>query len=86
MSGEIKMAHPDTNVTIVHGDRLPLSDHFPDYFRQKVVETLKKHDIEIVLGEKVDLNDIPQNGSIKLQSGKSLSADLVVSSNFNAMD
>jgi NADH dehydrogenase FAD-containing subunit len=78
MSGEIKMAHPDTNVTIVHGARLPVSDEFPDYFREKIVASLEEHGINIILNERVDVNNVGKKGEIRLTSGKTLSADLVV--------
>lgn len=72
------MAHPGTNVTIVHGLNLPVSDEFPDYFREKVVTTLKEHDINIILNERADIDNIGENGVVRLTSGKTLSADLVV--------
>jgi NADH dehydrogenase FAD-containing subunit len=73
------MANPKANVTIVHGANLPISDAFPDHFRQKAVTTLKEHGIDIILNELVDLSTI-NNGSktVTLKSGKTLSADLVV--------
>ena len=78
LSGEIKMAHPKTNVTIVHGARLPVSDHFPDYFREKIVKSIENHGVNIILNEKIDIDSAGKNGVVKLSSRKSLSADLVV--------
>lgn len=78
LSGEIKMAHPDKNVTIVHGGRLPVSDAFPDYFREKAVASIEEHGVKIILNEKVDIDSIGGKGEITLMSGKTLPADLVV--------
>jgi hypothetical protein len=72
------MAHPDKHVTILHAARLPISDAFPDYFREKTVASLKEHGVEILLNEKVDTDSLGTSGKIKLKSGKVLSADLIV--------
>jgi NADH dehydrogenase FAD-containing subunit len=73
------MVNPKANVTIVHGANLPISDAFPDYFRQKAVTTLKEHGIDIILNEFVDLTTINNaSKSVTLKSGKTLAADLVV--------
>jgi NADH dehydrogenase FAD-containing subunit len=72
------MAHPEKHVTIVHASRLPISYAFPDSFREKAVNSLKEHGVEILLNEKVDIGSIGTTGDIKLQSGKTLPADLVV--------
>jgi len=72
------MAHPNKNVTIVHGARLPVSDHFPDYFREKAVKSLEEHGVKIILNEKIDIESAGKNGVVKLSSGKTLTADLVV--------
>jgi NADH dehydrogenase FAD-containing subunit len=83
LSGEIKMANPKANVTIVHGGNLPISDAFPDNFRQKAVTTLKEHGIDIILNELVDLSTINGSKTVTLKSGKSLPADLVVLPSFD---
>jgi NADPH-dependent 2,4-dienoyl-CoA reductase/sulfur reductase-like enzyme len=72
------MAHPNTKITIVHADRLPVSDLFPESFRKRAIASLKEHGIDIVLGEKVDLSSIGKKGPVRLSSGKVLEADLVV--------
>lgn len=74
------MAHPEKNVTIVHAGRLPISDAFPDYFREKVVAMLGEFGIKIILNEKVDTESLSEKGGVFLKSGKTLPADLVVCS------
>jgi hypothetical protein len=72
------MAHPHKNVTIVHGARLPVSDAFPDYFREKAVASIEEHGAKIILNEKVDIESVGEKGEVQLKSGKTLLADLVV--------
>ena len=73
LSGEIKMAHPTKNVIIVYGARLPISDHFPDYFRGKALKSLEEYGVDIILNDSAG-----KNGVAKLTSGKTWHADLVV--------
>jgi NADPH-dependent 2,4-dienoyl-CoA reductase/sulfur reductase-like enzyme len=72
------MAHPNKNVTIIHGGKLPTSSLYPDYFREKVIGTLKKHGVDIILNEQVDLSKL-DGKSVHLSSGKVMTADVVVS-------
>jgi len=72
------MAHPETDVTIVHGARLPISDAYPEYFRQKIVDMLSKFGVKIILNEKANIENISEKGGVRLSSGKTLQADLVV--------
>jgi hypothetical protein len=78
MSGEIKGAYPDKIVTLVHMDRLPLNDNYPDNFRDKIVAALEVRKINILLSEKADFTSSSKTGPVKLESGKVLPADLVV--------
>jgi apoptosis-inducing factor 2 len=78
LSGEIKMAHPEKHVTILHAGRLPISDAFPDFFREKAVNSIKEHGVELLLNEKVDTTTLGTSGQLKLKSGKTLPADLIV--------
>lgn len=73
------MLNPKIEVTIVQAGRLPLTDHYPDHFRKKVVDALKQRGIQIILNEKADISSINGAGRVQLQSGQTLSADLVVS-------
>src|SRR5579859_5418713 len=77
LSGEIKMAHPNKNVTIIHGGKLPTSSNYPDYFRERVIGTLKKYGVDIILGEQVDLQKF-DGKTVHLSSGKVMHADVVV--------
>jgi len=77
LSGEIKMAHPDKNVTIIHGGKLPLSSIYPEHFREKVVGTLKKYGVDIILNEQVDLSKT-DGKTVHLSSGKVMNTDVVV--------
>ena len=78
LSGEIKTAHPEKHITIVHASRLPISDAFPDTFREKTVAALKDHGVDILLNEKAIVESGNTSGELKLKSGKTLSADLIV--------
>jgi len=73
------MLNPKIDVTIIQAGRLPLTDHYPDNFRQKIVNALKERGIQIILNEKADIDSINGAGRVHLQSGQTLSADLVVS-------
>ena len=56
-----------------------MSHHYPDSFRKKVLDGLKEKDIKMLLNEKAgDLDNLPSSGTIKLQSGTKLTADLIV--------
>lgn len=72
------MAHPEKHVTIIHAGKLPISDAFPDSFREKAVNSIKEHGVELLLNEKVDTTTLGTSNQLKLKSGKTLRADLIV--------
>jgi len=76
LSGEIKMAHPDKNITIIHGGKLPTSSIYPDHFREKILVTLKKYRVDIILNEQVDLSKM-DGKTVHLSSGQIMNADVV---------
>ena len=62
----------------MHAARLPLSDALPEYFREKVVAMLGEFGVKIILNEKVDIESLSEKGRVRLESGKTLPADLAV--------
>jgi len=78
LAGEIKMLNPKIEIKMIQASRLPLNDHYPDSFRQKVLDLLKSRNIEVLLNEKADLDAITGTGRVNLRSGKTLTADVVV--------
>jgi apoptosis-inducing factor 2 len=72
------MLNPKIEIKMIQASRLPLNDHYPDSFRQKVLDLLKSRNIEVLLNEKADLDAISGTGRVNLRSGKTLTADVVV--------
>jgi hypothetical protein len=70
----------DKKLTIVHGDKLPLNNFYPQKFRATVRKNLEMRNIELVFEEYVDTIPSPgETAEAKTRSGKSIEADLVVS-------
>jgi len=79
-AGEIKGEYPHKKVTIVQGDRLLLSDVYPDRFRLDVQRRLEKLGVQIILNDAIKGNPPPYELlSIRTRDGKDLPCDLLVS-------
>lgn len=65
-------------VTILHKGELLLNEAYPKSFRKDVAKSMRKRDIELVLGDHIDDLTISEAGTIQTHSGKRLIADLVV--------
>ena len=76
--GEIKMANPNANVTIIHKDYLPLSKAFNEGFRRRLVNEVEKRGGKFMFNESVILSSIGKEGGVKLENGKTVSADISV--------
>lgn len=74
--GEIKMANPNANVTIIHRDGLPLSNDFNQGFRQKLKTEVQKRGGKFMFNESVVLSSIGKEGGVKLENGNTVSADI----------
>ncbi|KAF9527239.1 hypothetical protein CPB83DRAFT_856608 [Crepidotus variabilis] len=77
LAGEIKDIYPNTNVTIVHTQLLPLNDTYTDSWRKLAKKGAEKRGINLVLGDAVEDFEI-QNGKVTTRNGKSITTDLVV--------
>jgi NADH dehydrogenase FAD-containing subunit len=75
--GEINMVNPNANVTIIQGANLPLNSAYTDSFRQKVKKEVENRGGKFMLNEKANLTSTDTK-AVKLQSGKTLTADIVV--------
>jgi len=53
IAGEIATDYPDKKVTLVHNGNKLLSSTFPDSFRDKLLNSLRVLNVEVILGEKV---------------------------------
>lgn len=59
-------------------DDLLLNEAYPKSFRKDVAKSMRRRDIDLVLGEYIEDLSISEAGTIQTQSGKRLIADLVV--------
>ncbi|KIO28784.1 hypothetical protein M407DRAFT_229352 [Tulasnella calospora MUT 4182] len=77
LSGELKNYYPNKNVTVIHGDVLPMNTTYPDKFRRRIVERWEALGVNFVLG---DRGSLPQGDytSITTDKGQTIKADLVV--------
>ncbi|KAF9531421.1 FAD/NAD(P)-binding domain-containing protein [Crepidotus variabilis] len=77
LAGEIKDFHPNTKVTIVHKQLLPLNNAYTDRWRRYILSRAQKRGIDIVLDDAVDDLTLA-NGKILTRGNRSIPADLVV--------
>ncbi|PFH45970.1 hypothetical protein AMATHDRAFT_157112 [Amanita thiersii Skay4041] len=77
LAGELKEFHPNKNVTIVHGQELPLNDYYPRRWRKDIARRLRRRGVNLVLSDYVDDEEI-EHYTIKTRNGEVVLADLVV--------
>ncbi|KXN81876.1 Apoptosis-inducing factor 2 [Leucoagaricus sp. SymC.cos] len=78
-AGELKDIYPDKNVTIVHADRLPLNDIYPDRFRSLVEHRLQTRGVQFTFDDAIIGNPtISEKSSLKTRNGTTLKCDLLV--------
>ncbi|KAF5352398.1 hypothetical protein D9756_005947 [Leucocoprinus leucothites] len=81
LCGEIRDVFPDKQITMVHGDTLPLNSFYPEKYRLAVQRSFEKRNITFLLEEYIDT--VPNLGEkiteVKTRSGKAIEADLVLS-------
>jgi hypothetical protein len=70
-------------VTIVHGVSQLLNGAYPDKVRKALERSLRKRGIKLIFNEYIDKIPGPGLSHVRTRSGKSITADLVVSFGFN---
>ncbi|KAH7330725.1 hypothetical protein B0J17DRAFT_679374 [Rhizoctonia solani] len=77
-AGELRYFMPDKKITIIHGAPMIINATYPPKFRKSVYNALVKLGVDIILGDKVSPEAIPQEGIVTTESGKRVQADLVI--------
>ncbi|KAF8761250.1 Pyridine nucleotide-disulfide oxidoreductase [Rhizoctonia solani] len=77
-AGELRYFMPDKRVTIVHGAPMIINATYPPKFRKSLYNGLTKMGVNVILGDKISPEAIPQDGIVTTESGKQIQADLVI--------
>ncbi|CAE6451270.1 unnamed protein product [Rhizoctonia solani] len=77
-AGELRYFMPDKKITIIHGAPMIINATYPPKFRKSVYNALVKLGVDIILGDKISPEAIPQEGVVTTESGKRIQADLVI--------
>lgn len=79
LAGELRDIYPKKPITIVHAGDLPLNDTYPEKWRRNLLKRWQERGIDFILDDRID--NIPTEGftSIQTVKGKTVTADLIVS-------
>ncbi|CAE7064550.1 unnamed protein product [Rhizoctonia solani] len=77
-AGEIQHYYPEKKVIIVHGGSQLMNSTYPAKFRKSLLDAVTKKGAQVILGDKISADAIPQDGYVTTQSGKRIRADLVI--------
>lgn len=67
-------------VTLVHSEKQLLNDVYPDKWRQDIERRVRKRNIDLILGDRLDSFPEPGAVGVTTRNGKQLrDADLIVS-------
>jgi NADH dehydrogenase FAD-containing subunit len=77
-AGELRDEYPEKKITIIHAQPHLLNPAYPDKFRLRLENGLKKRNIELVLDEFVETFPESGSGELVLRSGKKIASDCVV--------
>ncbi|TCD68494.1 hypothetical protein EIP91_010669 [Steccherinum ochraceum] len=78
LAGEIRDIYPNKKIYLIHAASLPLNDAFPDKFRSFLAQIITRRNIELVLGDRLE---VPPEGTVGVttQNGRHLpNVDLVI--------
>ncbi|CAE6440135.1 unnamed protein product [Rhizoctonia solani] len=77
-AGEIQHYYPDKKVVIIHGGKEVMNKTYPVKFRRSLLDAVTSKGVEVILGDKISPDVLPQGGYVTTQSGKRIRADLVI--------
>ncbi|CAE6430605.1 hypothetical protein ACGC1H_001242 [Rhizoctonia solani] len=77
-AGELRHFMPDKKVTIVHGAPMIINATYPPKFRKSLYNALTKLGVDIILGDKISPEVVPEEGVVTTEGGKRVQADLVI--------
>ncbi|KAJ1310802.1 hypothetical protein OPQ81_009322 [Rhizoctonia solani] len=77
-AGELRYFMPYKKVTIVHGAPMVINATYPPKFRKSVYNALVKMGVDVVLGDRVSPDAIPEEGFVTTEGGKRIQAELLI--------
>ncbi|CUA67550.1 Apoptosis-inducing factor 2 [Taeniopygia guttata] [Rhizoctonia solani] len=77
-AGEIQHYYPDKKVVIIHGGSELMNKTYPIKFRRSLLDAVTKKGAQVIFGDKISPDVVPQDGYVTTQSGKRIRADLVI--------
>ncbi|KAG9074073.1 hypothetical protein FRC06_010963, partial [Ceratobasidium sp. 370] len=77
-AGELHHYFPEKKVTVIHGGKELMNKTYPAKFRQSILDATRKLGIDVVLGDKISQNAVPEGGYVTTERGKRTRADMVV--------
>ncbi|CAE6399795.1 unnamed protein product [Rhizoctonia solani] len=77
-TGEIQHYYPNKKVVIIHGGSELMNKTYPTKFRKSLLDVVTKKGAQVIFGDKISPDVVPQDGYVTTQSGKRIRADLVI--------
>ena len=77
-AGEIQHYYPNKKITIIHGGSELMNKTYPTKFRKSLLDAITKRGAQVILGDKISTDVVPEDGYVTTQSGKRVRADLVI--------
>ncbi|CAE6430974.1 hypothetical protein ACGC1H_001269 [Rhizoctonia solani] len=77
-AGEIQHYYPDKKIVIIHGGSELMNKTYPTKFRRSLLDAMTKKGTQVILGDKISPDVVPQDGYVTTQSGRRIRADLVI--------
>jgi NADPH-dependent 2,4-dienoyl-CoA reductase/sulfur reductase-like enzyme len=77
-AGEIRHYYPDKKVTVVHGGKELVNKTYPTKFRRSILDATEKLGVQVVLGDKLSPQAVPEGGYVTTERGQRIRADIVV--------
>ncbi|CAE6470711.1 unnamed protein product, partial [Rhizoctonia solani] len=77
-AGEIQHYYPGKKLVIIHGGSELMNKTYPRKFRRSLLDALTKKGAQVILGDKISPDVLPQDGYVTTQAGKRIRADLVI--------
>ncbi|QRV76791.1 apoptosis-inducing factor A [Ceratobasidium sp. AG-Ba] len=77
-AGELRHYFPEKTVSLIHGGKELMNKTYPAKFRRSILDALQKIGVEVVLGDKISPNTVPEEGYVTTEHGQRIQTDMVI--------
>ncbi|KAG8721680.1 hypothetical protein FRC08_011089 [Ceratobasidium sp. 394] len=77
-AGELRHFAPEKKVTLIHAQKELMNQTYVSKYRRSLLDGVTKRGVQVILGDRISTEVVPENGYVTTEAGQRIRADMVI--------